>query len=69
MCLAVPMVLTSSNETMGMVELWGVKTEVDISLVQPINIGDYVLVHAGFAISKVDPIEAKKTIELFSKLT
>jgi hydrogenase expression/formation protein HypC len=69
MCLAVPMQLIEVSGSIGTVEIWGVKRDVDISLVTPVDIGDYVLVHAGFAISKIDQAEALRTIEVFKELS
>ncbi len=69
MCLAVPMQLIEVSGSIGTVEIWGVKRDVDISLVDPICIGDYVLIHAGFAISKIDATEALRTIEVFKELS
>ncbi len=69
MCLAVPMqVLTvDKQEKKGEVEIDGVRTRVDLSLVEA-DIGDYVIVHAGFAIQKLDEAEAKKTLALFNEI-
>lgn len=50
------------------VEVGGVKTRVSLMLLDEAETGDYVLVHAGFAIEKIDRYEAQRTIELFEEL-
>jgi hydrogenase expression/formation protein HypC len=69
MCLSIPMQLLEIQDSIGTVDVQGVKRDVDISLVQPIQIGDYVLIHAGFALSKIDTNEALRTIEFFKEMT
>lgn len=69
MCLAVPMKLVEINGDSGVAELWEVRRDVDLSLVTPIEIGDYVLIHAGFALSKINEKEALKTIEYFEEIS
>ena len=68
MCLAIPMKVVEINKDEGLVELGGARRVADLSMVQPVNIGQYVIVHAGFAISVIDEDEAKKTLELFNEL-
>jgi hydrogenase expression/formation protein HypC len=65
MCLAVPMkVLSIENET-AVAEVDGVKREASLMMLSDeVSVGDYVLIHAGFAISKLDEEEAKETIAL-----
>jgi hydrogenase expression/formation protein HypC len=65
MCLAVPMkVLSIENET-AIAEVDGVKREASLMMLSDeVKVGDYVLIHAGFAISKLDEEEAKETISL-----
>lgn len=66
MCLAVPMRLAEflSPET-GVAELDGIRCEVDLSLVDGPQVGDHLIVHTGFAIEKLDCIEAERRLELF----
>ena len=64
MCLAIPMQLTEIKGYMGIAELSGVRREVGLHLIQDPRVGDYVIVHAGFAIQKVDEQEAMETITL-----
>lgn len=68
MCLGVPgKVIKVENKT-SLVEILGVTREVSIELLKDVNEGDYVLIHAGCAISKIDEEEALKTIEIFNEL-
>jgi hydrogenase expression/formation protein HypC len=58
MCLAIPARITKINKNIAEVESLGVKKEVDISLVPGVKVGDYVIVHAGFAIQLIDEEDA-----------
>lgn len=64
MCLAVPAKIISIRQTAAEVDMSGVKRQVDVRLVDGVKPGDYVLVHAGFAIEIIDAKEAKKTMKL-----
>jgi hydrogenase expression/formation protein HypC len=69
MCLAVPAeVIEILDNDLGTVEVGGAKSRVSLSLVDGVRVGDFVLVHAGFAIEKVDEKEAMRTMELFEQL-
>ncbi len=63
MCLAVPMELVEHNGFRGVAKLGGVSREVNLMLVPDIKVGDFVIIHAGCAISVLDREEAEKTIE------
>jgi hydrogenase expression/formation protein HypC len=52
----------------GVAELEGSRHAVDLSLVSEPKLGDYVIIHAGFAIEKLDPAEADATLALFAEL-
>ncbi|MGE5307803.1 MAG: HypC/HybG/HupF family hydrogenase formation chaperone [Deltaproteobacteria bacterium] len=69
MCLAVPGKILSIDKTIAEVELSGVVRKVDIRLVDGVKAGDYVLVHAGFGIEKIDEKEAKKTLKLLKQVS
>jgi hydrogenase expression/formation protein HypC len=58
MCLAIPARINRINKNIAEVESLGVKKEVDISLVPGVKVGDYVIVHAGFAIQIIDEEDA-----------
>jgi hydrogenase expression/formation protein HypC len=69
MCLGVPMQVISLEEDEIMAEIDGVKRRASIALLDhPLNIGDYVIVHAGFAIAKLDEEEARETLALMRDL-
>ena len=69
MCLAIPAKVISLSESgMASVEIGGVKKDVSVSLIEDVSVGDYVIVHTGFALSKLDPEEAEKTLELFAEM-
>jgi len=71
MCLAIPSRVVEIDEVSktAVVETFGVKRKVSTMLLnEPLKVGDYVLVHVGFAMEKVDPLEAQKTLELFKEL-
>jgi hydrogenase expression/formation protein HypC len=64
MCLAIPMKLLSRDGFIGTVEVDGVRRQISLLLQDDARIGEYLLVHAGYAIGKVDEQEALETIEL-----
>jgi len=65
MCLAVPMKVLEIEKEMAIVSIGQVKKRVNIQLVANLKVGDYIIVHAGFGIQKLDQKEAKKTLKLF----
>ena len=68
MCLAVPMELVERAEIEGTAALRGVQRKISLMLCPEARVGDYVLVHAGYAISAVDAQEAKRTLEILDAL-
>ncbi len=64
MCLAIPMRLTERDEMSGVVELDGIRREISLMLLPEAEIGQHVLVHAGYAIGTVNEEEAAQTLEL-----
>jgi hydrogenase expression/formation protein HypC len=69
MCVAVPTKVVSVEDEMAVVDVSGARRAVSLLLMEDkINVGDYVLVHAGFAIRKIDEDYAKETLELFNKM-
>ena len=62
MCLAVPSKIIEINGALAKVEIDGVVRETSLMLLDDARVGDYVIVHAGFAISKVDEAAALETI-------
>ncbi len=69
MCLAIPArVVEIDHETeMATVALGEVKKTISLALVEGVVIGDYVLLHVGFAINRIDPQEAERTLQLFAE--
>ena len=63
MCLAVPSKIIEINDTVAKVDVDGVIRETSIMLMDDVKIGDYVIVHAGFAINKIDEEVALQTLE------
>ena len=68
MCLAVPSKIMEITEDRAKVDFGGVHRTISLQLMPDVKVGDYVLVHTGFAISKVDPEEARLTLKLVSKM-
>ena len=69
MCLAVPMQITEIAESgLGVGDLDGSRHVVDLSLLDDPQTGDYVFVHAGYAIEKLDVAEANERLKLFEEL-
>ncbi|MCK5733561.1 MAG: HypC/HybG/HupF family hydrogenase formation chaperone [Candidatus Latescibacteria bacterium] len=68
MCLAVPMRLVRRDENFGVAEVGGIEREIGLQLVDDVEIGDFVIVHAGFAIQKLDEEAAQETLALFEEM-
>jgi len=68
MCLAIPMRLVERRDFEGEVELNGVRRKISLMLLPEAEVGEFVLVHAGYAIGKLDEEEARQTIELLEEL-
>ncbi|NOZ64814.1 MAG: HypC/HybG/HupF family hydrogenase formation chaperone [Caldiserica bacterium] len=68
MCLAVPMKVIKVEQEEGLVELGGVRRRVNMGLLDDIKVGEYVIVHAGFAIQKMDEKEAEETLSIFREM-
>jgi hydrogenase expression/formation protein HypC len=68
MCLAIPMKLIKVEGDKGIVELSGVKKEVSLYLLDNVKKGDYLIIHAGFAIQKLDEKEAKETLKIWEEI-
>ncbi len=67
MCLAVPGKIVAIDGKNAQIDFGGVMREANISMVE-VDVGDYVIVHAGFAIQVIDEAEAKETIQLWEEL-
>lgn len=70
MCLAIPaQIVAMPAADTAIVDLSGVRKEISLALVDGVNVGDYVIVHVGFALSKLDTDEAEKTLALFAEMS
>ncbi|MBI5786447.1 MAG: HypC/HybG/HupF family hydrogenase formation chaperone [Rhodocyclales bacterium] len=69
MCLAIPArVAEILDGDQAVVDLGGVRKDVSLALVDGVQVGDYVIVHVGYALSKLDPEEALRTLALFAEM-
>ncbi|MBW1677672.1 MAG: HypC/HybG/HupF family hydrogenase formation chaperone [Deltaproteobacteria bacterium] len=68
MCLAIPARVTKIDSNMATIEVGGVSRSASLMLVTDVVVGDYVIVHAGFAIHRVDPEEAQESLRLLREL-
>jgi len=70
MCLAIPARIEQIiTEDSAIVSLGGVRKEISLALVEDVAVGDYVIVHVGFALQKLDPEEAAQTLALFAEIS
>ena len=70
MCLAIPgKILNIDDNKIADVDFDGIVRKSSVELVPSVNIGDYVLVHAGYAIEIIDQEEAKKSLDLIQELS
>ncbi len=68
MCLAIPVqVKEIIDDETAVVEISGLKKTISTELIDDVRVGDYVILHVGYALQKIDPIEAQKTLELFAQ--
>ncbi len=67
-CLAVPAKVTKINGEEAVLDYGGVKRKANISMLSDVIVGDYVLVHVGYAISKLNEDEAKETLKLWDEI-
>jgi len=69
MCLAVPSKIVAMQDQMATIDLSGIRQEISLLLLpEPVACGDYVLVHAGFAIHKIDEAAATETLNLLQEM-
>jgi len=64
MCLGVPMQVISISDDLALCEIDGVQREASLLMLDEVLVGDFVLIHAGFAIEKIDAEEARLTLEV-----
>ncbi|MBU4492694.1 MAG: HypC/HybG/HupF family hydrogenase formation chaperone [Euryarchaeota archaeon] len=68
MCLAVPARVMVINGEEAILDYGGVKRNANIGMLSDVKVGDYVLVHVGYAISKMDEEEALETLKLWDEM-
>jgi len=69
MCLAVPVRVSVLLDGQWVeIEVGGIRSRVSTALVDGVKVGDYLIVHAGFAIARLDVVEAEKTLALFDEI-
>jgi len=68
MCLAIPArVIELEDEDIAVVAIEGVKKKISTALLEEVAVGDYVLIHVGYALHKLSPEEAARTLELMAE--
>jgi len=68
MCLGIPSKIISIDGDAAIVSVGGTEVEASLQLLEDAKVGDFVLLHTGFAIEKISDEEAKETLELLKKL-
>jgi len=68
MCLAIPAKIVAINGIMATVDVGGVRKEISLALVDDVAIDDYVIVHVGYALNRLDQEEAETTLKLFEQI-
>ncbi len=68
MCLGIPGKVIEIEKNVAKVDVGGLLSEVSLDLCPDVSVGEYILIHTGFAIQKVDEEEAKETLELLRQL-
>ena len=68
MCLAIPMKILKIEGDRAVVSSGGVQRSIGINFLKGPKTGDYVIVHAGFAIEKLDPVRAEETLKILEEL-
>jgi len=68
MCLAVPVrVVEIGAADTAVVDLGGIRKEISLALVDGVQVGDFVILHVGYALARLDPEEAERTLALFAQ--
>lgn len=69
MCLAMPaQIIQTQENNIAIVNVGGIEKKISTVLIDDIKIGDFVVIHVGFALTKLNEFEAKKTLALFSDM-
>ena len=70
MCLAIPArVVQLTENDQALVDVGGVQKEISLALVDDVVEGDYVIIHVGYALNRLDPEEAERTLALFAEMS
>ncbi len=68
MCLAIPARILKIEDNLAQVDMAGVKRQADIRMVSNVKVGEYILIHAGFAIEKIEEKDAEETLQLLREI-
>lgn len=69
MCLALPAQITQIlDDSRAIVSIGGISKEISTALLETVTLGDYVVIHVGYALTRLDEEEAQKTLNLFSQM-
>ncbi len=69
MCLAMPaQIIELRGDERAVANLGGTLREISTSLLETVNIGDYVIIHVGYALTKLNEVEAQKTLKMFEEM-
>ncbi|QSR34538.1 hydrogenase assembly protein HupF [Marinobacterium iners] len=69
MCLAVPVeVVALTGPGRALADMGGVRREIDVSLLDDLEVGDFVILHVGFALQKLDRVEAERTLAMLQQM-
>jgi len=68
MCLGIPAKIVKIENNMGTIDVEGTRREISLLLQEDAKVGDYVIVHAGFAIQKIDEAEALETLRFLRQI-
>lgn len=68
-CLAIPVCVSELLEgDQAVVDLGGVRKQISLALLDGVEVGDYVVLHVGYALTRLDPEEARRTLDLFAEV-
>ncbi|HEX5802210.1 MAG TPA: HypC/HybG/HupF family hydrogenase formation chaperone [Azospira sp.] len=68
MCLALPCKVVAIDGDNATIDVSGMKKDISLALLDDVVVGDYVIVHVGYALTRLDPEEAEKTLALFAEM-
>ena len=68
MCLSIPAKVEKIEDDMAIVSVGGTKYKASLQMIDDVSIGDYILMHTGFAIQKLSPEDAEESLRLFEEL-